>query len=110
MTRLSWKHMMEDLLNGVEGELRPSVPFKTKVVLKAFGKRLIEGRVARQRKRFEEELEAFLQSEPYLRAATKRYLKKRVIVALRESTRLLKRAAAMLSKHQFEQVQTRKAK
>ena len=95
---------MEDFLDGVERKLRPSAPLKAKVTLNAFRKRLSEGHVARRRKRFEKELEAFLQSEPYLRAATKRYLKEKTIAAVGKAMKLLKRAAAVLAKHQGKHV------
>jgi hypothetical protein len=90
--------MIEDLLDGVERELRSSVPVKTRVALNAFRMRLSEGRVARRREHFEQELDTFLQSEPFLRAATKRYLRKKMLPAIAAAIAALKRALPFLAK------------
>ena len=51
---------MVKLLDGVERKLCPSAPFKTKMVLGGFRKRLREGSAARRPKRVEKKLEAFV--------------------------------------------------
>ena len=107
MTRLAWKAVVGDLLDGVERELRPSVPLKAKITLNAFRKRLCDGSAARRPKRFERELEAFLQSEPHLGAATKRFLNKRVIAETGELAKVLECAVVVLSKKQGDKVRAR---
>jgi hypothetical protein len=97
MTSSTWKIIMEDLLDGVERELRSSVPVKIRVALNTFRLRLSESRVAKRRKHFEQELEAFLQSEPFLRAATKRYLRKKIPSAIERAVATIKRALAFLT-------------
>ena len=88
---------MEDLLDGVEGELRPSVPVKTMDALNEFRMRLRETRLTR-RKDFERELEAFLQSEPFLRTASERYLRKKITPVSKTAIAALKRAESFLAK------------
>jgi len=61
LTLSQWKATMEGLIDGVQGELGSTIPTKTKAALHAFRKRLEENLGERKRKRFEQELEAFLQ-------------------------------------------------
>ena len=98
MTGSEWKDMMEGLLNGVEGELRGSVPVKTREVLNAFRMRLREARAVRRRKRFERDLEDLLQSNPLLRSATERHLRYKTISAIEEAEAVLRRAEPYLAK------------
>jgi hypothetical protein len=93
-----WKDMMKDFLDGVERELRPSASMKTKVALNVFRSRLNQEHTPRRRKHFEQELEAFFQSGPFLRAAAKRYLRKRIIPAIETAVALVKRAQPFLTK------------
>jgi len=90
---------MEELLDGVQQELGSTVPIKTKVALDTFRKRLDETLVARRRKRFEQELEAFLQSKRALRAAAKRYLRKKIPPAIEAAVAVMKQALAVLAKY-----------
>jgi len=73
---------MEELIDGVQGELGSTIPTKTSVTLHTFRKRLDENPGTRRRKRFEQGLAAFLQSKRALRAASKRYLRKRMRPAI----------------------------
>jgi hypothetical protein len=52
---------------------------------------------ARRRKRFAQELEAFLQSERVLRAASKRYLRKKMRQVTKAVVATLKRARRLLA-------------
>jgi len=88
---------MKELIDGVQGELGPTIPTKTSVVLHTFRKRLDEKLGGRKRKRFEQELEAFLQSKRSLRAASKRYLRKKMSPAIRAAIAALKRAQRLLA-------------
>jgi hypothetical protein len=89
---------MEDLLEGAERELRSSVPTKTRAALNAFRVRLRARRVAGGRKNFEEELEAFLQGDCLLRAATERHLGKQVKLASERVVAVLKKIEEVLAK------------
>ncbi len=92
MTRTysQWKATMEEVIVGVQRELGSTIPTKTKVALHTFRKRLDENLGARRRKRFEQELEAFLQSKRALRAAAKRYLRKKFKASIAASKRVLR--------------------
>jgi hypothetical protein len=89
---------MEELIDGVQQELGSSTPTKTRVALHTFRKRLDETLGRRKRKRFEQELEAFLQSKRALRAASKRYLRKKFRRVIKATTATLKRAQRLFAK------------
>lgn len=91
MNRSQWKTLSEDLTRGVERELRASAPSKARIALREFRSRAKRCRLKRERRRFDRELEAFLQSTPYLRAATKRHLRRIAIPILKRTVRVLKR-------------------
>jgi hypothetical protein len=96
-----WKQVMEALIAGVNRELPASAPAKTRVGLEAFRVRLTRRRLARGRKKFEQELEAFLQSDPMLRAAAERYIAdliKQVTKRVRVVVRKIKAAARQYKK------------
>lgn len=87
-----WKALMQDLLGGIEKELGSPV-----AIFQSFRGRLNEDGIARKRKQFERDLEAFLESKPFLRAATRRYLRKKAEPALETANVLLRRAEALLA-------------
>ena len=97
LTLSQWKATMDELIDGVQGELGSTIPTKTKVALHTFRKRLDENLGGRRRKRFEQELEAFLQSKRALRAASKRYLRKKMSPAIKAAIATLKRARRLLA-------------
>ncbi len=97
LTLSQWKAAMEELIDGVQGELGSTIPTKTKVTLHTFRKRFDENLSGRRRKRFEQELEAFLQSKRALRAASKRYLRKKIRPAIKAAIATLKRARRLLA-------------
>jgi hypothetical protein len=99
MTWSEWKVMMEDLLEGVEQELRSSAPTRNRVALNTFRSRLNEGRTIRGRKHFEQELEVFIQSDPSLRGAAKRYLRKKIPPVIEAAVAALKQAQLVLAKY-----------
>jgi hypothetical protein len=72
---------MSNLIEGAARELRPSAPPKTRAALNAFRVHLRARRIAGGRKNFEQELEALLQGDRLLRAATERHLGKQVKAA-----------------------------
>jgi len=98
MTLSQRKACMEELLDGVQQELGSTVPIKTKVALDTFRKRLHGTTVARRRKRFEQELEAFLQSKRALQAAAERYLCKKIPPVIEAAVAVMKRALPLLAK------------
>src|SRR5258708_29164875 len=96
LTFSQWKTTMEELIEGVQRELGSTILTKTRTVLHTFRKRLKENLGGRRRKRFEQELEAFLQSKPVLRAASKRYLRKKMRQVMKAAIATLKRARRWL--------------
>src|SRR5712691_11386559 len=97
LTFSQWKTTMEELIEGVQRELGSTIPTKTRTVLHTLRKRLKENLGGRRRKRFEQELEAFLQSKPVLRAASKRYLRKKMRQVMKALTATLKRVRRLLA-------------
>jgi len=91
---------MEELIDGVQGEMDSRVPTKTRAALHTFRKRLEKNLGRRRLKRFEQELEAFLQSKPVLRAASKRYLRKKARPLIKAAIAALKRARRLLAQHE----------
>jgi hypothetical protein len=106
MRSADWKKMIEDLLDAIEGELRTSVPAKTKLTLNALRSRLGERDITRRRKRFDQELDELLTSDPFLRAATKRYFRRKVPQAIAEALVVLERAKVYLAKSGDKQTRT----
>jgi hypothetical protein len=100
LTLSQWKATMEELIDGVQRELGSTIPTKSRAALHTFRKRLEKNLGGPKRKRFEQELEAFLQSKPALRAASKRFLHKKfkaVTAALKRTRRLLRKRLRALS-------------
>jgi hypothetical protein len=89
-----WKAVLDDLIEGVQGEVGMAIP-----ALDKFRVRLNEAAPdAQKRKHFEDELEAFLQSQPFLREAATRYQGKKAAQAIESATALLGRAQPFLPK------------
>jgi hypothetical protein len=89
---------MIELLDGVQRELGSAISNKTKAALDAFRERICETSAAPRRKRFERELEAFLQSKPALRAASERYVCEKIPPAIEAAVGALMRALPLLKK------------
>ena len=89
---------MERLIAGAQRELRSTAPAKTRAALKAFRVRLRARRITGGQKKFENELEAFLQNDPLLRAATERHLGQQVKLACERVVAVLKRMEPALAK------------
>lgn len=98
LTLLQWKATMEELIDGVQAEMGSAIPPKTRAAMHSLRERLEENSDGRGRKRFEQELEAFLQSKRALRAASKRYLRKRMRLVTKATIATLKRARRLLAK------------
>ena len=97
LTLLQWKATMEGLIGGVQAEMGAGIPPKTRAAIDTFRERLEENLSGRGRKRFEQELEAFLQSNRSLRAASKRYLDKKIRLAVKAAIVELKRMRRLLA-------------
>jgi hypothetical protein len=87
-----WKPSFEDLIDGVQSEVGMPIP-----ALDEFRARLKQAAADPQsRKHFEDELEAFLQSQSFLREATARHLGKKASRAIEIATEVLRRAQQFL--------------
>jgi hypothetical protein len=91
-----WKKIFVDALNGVERELCPSSPKRVRVAIADFRILLDSVSSIRARERFERDIETFLESESYLRAATRRYMTKSIIKACNGVVRVMNRAKRVL--------------
>lgn len=91
-----WKRCLEDLLDGVAREIRTTARTETKIALRRFRARLDKITVAREREQFERELGNFLQSEPCLRDAGTRYIRKKLPPIVEAAVATLKRAQRVL--------------
>jgi hypothetical protein len=89
---------MQRLIDGAESELRSLARAKTRAGLSKFRVRLRARRIAGGQKKFETELEAFLQGDPLLRAATQRYLDKQVKLACEQMVAVLKGVEAAVAR------------
>jgi hypothetical protein len=98
MTTSKWKDVMADLIDGVERELRSKAQIKVEGSLNVFRMRLKEVRTIRTRKQFEQELEAFLRSKPFLRGAAGRYVRKKAIPLIEAAVAALNEAVPFLAK------------
>ena len=87
---------MRDFIDGVERELRPSCPSKSRTDLERFLNRLDEKRFRGGQKRFGQELEDLLQSDRFLRRATGRYFAREVPAAIEAALVASERAQADL--------------
>src|SRR5258708_8146566 len=87
-----WKTLYQKWIDGIECELGIPVP-----ALEEFRARINEAApFAGRRKNFEDEFEAFLNNQSFLRKATSRYLGKRAAQAIESATALLQRAQLAL--------------
>jgi hypothetical protein len=93
-----WKEIIAQALDGVEGGLCRSAPNKTRLALTEFRRRLDSVASTRERKRFERDLDAFVESKPHLRAAFGRYVSKRLIAFCEELARASKKVQRILAK------------
>jgi hypothetical protein len=91
-----WKTVLGELIDGVQSEVGMPIP-----ALDEFRTRLNEAAAdAQTRKRFEDELEAFLHSQPFLREAATQSLRKEASPLIEAATALLKDARRFLPKHE----------
>jgi hypothetical protein len=87
-----WKATFNELIDGVQAEVGMPIP-----ALEEFRARLNDAApVAEQRKSFEDEAEAFLDSQPFLREAASRYLGRKVSSAIQAATAAMKEAQRFL--------------
>jgi hypothetical protein len=99
MKKSQWKVLIKGLLDGVLRELGPGISDETRCEIISLRRRLDEPFPARTRKRFERELEEFLDSKLVLKAATKRYLGKKTISVVEAAEAALKQAEAVLQQY-----------
>jgi len=91
-----WKPSFEELIDGVQGEVGMPIP-----ALDEFRARLNHAAADPQgRKHFEDELEAFLQSQPFLREAATRYQSKKASRLIGAATEALSHARQFLPRRQ----------
>jgi hypothetical protein len=90
---------MKGLITGAYRELPASAPGRTRLALKAFRSRLNARRIAGGRENFEEELEAFLQGDAVLRAATERYLANKTQQAAERVVIVLEKMESVVRKY-----------
>jgi hypothetical protein len=89
-----WTAGLRDLIDGVQDEVGMAIP-----ALDEFRARLSEATPdAQRRKHFEDELESFLHSQPFLREAATRYQNKKASQEVEAATALLRRAQPFLPK------------
>jgi hypothetical protein len=93
------KKVMDDLLHGASRELSSSATRGARAALNELRARLKPIRTTRKLRRFEREVETFLQSKAFLRAATQRYLDKRARRLVKAAHATLKRAHAAILKY-----------
>jgi hypothetical protein len=91
-----WKTVFQELIDGVQSEVGMPIP-----ALDEFRARLNEAAAdAQKRKHFEDELEAFLHSQPFLREAATRSQSKKASQLIEAATALLARARPFLPKRE----------
>jgi hypothetical protein len=91
-----WKALFHGWIDGVRGEVGMPIP-----ALEEFRSRIDEAAPsAEKRKVFEDEFQACVDSQPFLREATSRYLSKKASAAIASATALLARARQVLPKNE----------
>jgi len=91
-----WKAVFQDLIDGVQGEVGMAIP-----ALNEFRARLNEvAPDAQKRRHFEDELEAFLHSQAFLREAATRYESKKASQAIEAATAVMARAQQFLPRRE----------
>jgi hypothetical protein len=96
MTFLQWKAVIRDLIDKAQSEPDFPIPATTLVTLKKLRKQLETPLNSRQRKKFEQKLDAFIESDERLRAAIENRLCREVPIAIAKATATLKRAERYL--------------
>jgi len=87
-----WKTIFQELIDGVQGEV--GMPISA---LEEFRARIDNAApIPEKRKLFEDDIEAFLASQPFLREAASRYLGKKSSEAIESANALLERARQFL--------------
>ena len=104
-----WEEVMRDFLDGIERELRPSPPLKSRKDLSKFRNRLNGKRIKGGQKCFEQELEELLQSDRFLRRATERHLAKSAPPVIEAALIALAKTEAVLAKYKRARRENKKA-
>jgi hypothetical protein len=92
MTFLQWKAVIKDLIDKAQREPGFPIPATTVATLKKLREQLETPRNSQQRKKFEQKLEAFIESDEQLRAAIESRLYKEVPLAIAKANATLTRA------------------
>jgi hypothetical protein len=102
MSLEAWKALMRTSIDGIESALSVADPAPQKAKLADLRRRLDAPSVVRHRKRFEDELDALVESDVAMQIASRRYLRPKVqeamakaLVALERGKRVLAKAAEM---------------
>jgi hypothetical protein len=99
LTTKQWKRCFSDTLIGVEAELDPTAPSSARTILHGFHHRMNKAHTQELRALFEKDLDAFLESEEYLKVAAGRYIVKKMVPALDKATTTMRKAKALLAKY-----------
>lgn|SRR5271166_1807240 len=103
ITTKEWKRWLQDMLIGVEAELDSTAPPSARAALHGFHHRLKETHAKEEFKSFEHDVDAFLESEEYLKAASGRYIAQKMVPALDKATKLVTKAKALLAKYKKDE-------
>jgi len=95
--RIGDKSFWKDFLDGVQRALGPTDSVE-RAALDTLRMRLDKPSTARRHKKFEEELDELLRTNPVMKLATDRYLRKKVPVVIAAAEATLKRAQHVLEK------------
>jgi hypothetical protein len=98
MTNAAWKQCIVGLLDGVERELHADASAEDKDALKAMGSLLERKRITEARKPFERKIDRFIESRPYLFAASHRHVGKVLPSIVEHAASTMKRAKDLLDR------------
>jgi hypothetical protein len=99
LTKSEWKTFREEFVDDIERELGATAPADSLAALNAFRKRLDEDLDSRRRKRFDRDLDAFIESKPYLKVAVTRHLRRQIRPAVKAAMVALEEAKVVLAKY-----------
>jgi len=103
LTKKQWHRCFNDMLIGVEAELDSTAPPSARVALHEFHRRLNKATTSQLRESFEKDLDAFIDSEEFLKAAGGRYVVKIMVPALDAAFKAKKKARALLAEMKKQQ-------
>jgi hypothetical protein len=100
-----WKTLFRELIDGVQSEVGMPIP-----ALEEFRKRIeAAAPIPEKRKAFEDEIEVFLDSQPFLREAASRHLGAKAAQAIESGAALLERVRQVFPEDDIAEDETTKA-